>query len=113
MSQKTAVAASLGLSLTVNEIANTTRAAVEDSVIDSDGTVTVSADSTADIDSIAFGIGVAVALSGNATSVSVAATGAIAFNEINNVVEATIHDTSDYWHHNGVHERSVECHGQR
>src|SRR5439155_666482 len=50
--QSTAVAAALGFSLTINDIHNTTRAAVEDSALASDGTVTVSADSTASIENV-------------------------------------------------------------
>ena len=84
----------LGFSLTINDIHNTTRAAVEDSGLNADGPITVSADSDAQIDAIAFGISVGVAISGNALSVSVGATGALGFNTIDNTVEATIHDTS-------------------
>ncbi len=91
VSQNTAVAAGLGLSLTINDIANTTRAAVEDSTITADGAVTVWADSDADIDSLAFGISVGVSVS-TAGSVAVAAnaTGALSFNHIDNLVEATV-----------------------
>ncbi len=93
VSQNTAVAAGLGLSLTINSIANTTRAAVEDSDIMADGTVTVSADSDADIDSLAFGISVGVAVSSNASAISANATGALSFNTIDNVIEATVSNT--------------------
>lgn len=94
VSQNTAVAAGLGLSLTINDIANTTRAAVEDSGIIADGAVTVLADSDAEIDSLAFGIGVSVAISGNASAIAANCTGALSFNEIDNLVEATIRNTT-------------------
>ncbi len=95
VSQSTAVSAGLGFSLTINDITNTTRAAVEDSDIIADGTVTISADSDADIDSLAFGISVGVSVS-TAGSVAVAAnaTGALSFNKIDNLVEATVIDTA-------------------
>jgi len=94
VSQKTSVAASLGISVTINQIVNTIRAAVEDSDLDSDAGISVSADSDARIDSLAFGIGVAVAISGGATAISVAATGAVSFNTIDNTVEATIRNAA-------------------
>src|SRR3954454_9317431 len=52
VSQKTAVAAALGLSLTINEITNTTRAGVVASELASDNAITVSASSTSRIDSL-------------------------------------------------------------
>ncbi|MEY2518222.1 MAG: large repetitive protein, partial [bacterium] len=93
-SQSTAAAVALGLSLTINDIDATTRAAVEDSELQSDGAVTVSAASDAKIDSLAFGIAVAVAVSGNASAIGVGATGAVSFNTIEKLVEATIADTA-------------------
>ena len=66
-SQKTAAAVGLGFSLTNNEIDNDTRALVEDSGITAGTTVTVAADSQADIKSLGFGISLGIALSGNAT----------------------------------------------
>ncbi len=94
VSQNTAVAAGLGLSLTINDIANTIRAAVEDSTVSAAGAVTVSADSDAQIDSLAFGISIGVALSGNASAIAANCTGAMSFNEIDNLVEATICNTT-------------------
>ena len=93
-SQKTAVAPALGLSLTFNNIQKTTRAAVENSTIASDGAVTVLADSNSRIDSLGFGIALAVAISLNASAIGVGATGAVSFNKITSVVDATIMNTS-------------------
>ena len=93
VAQSTAVAIGLGFSLTINEIRNTTRAAIEDSDVTSAGAVTVSADSHARIDSLGFGIAVGVAISESATAVSVNATGALSFNTIDNLVEATIRNS--------------------
>lgn len=95
VSQNTSVAAGLGLSLTINDIENTIRAAIEDSQITADGTVTVSADSDAEIDSLAFGISVGVSVStSGSVSVAANATGALSFNTIDNLVEATVVDTA-------------------
>ncbi|MDB5862130.1 MAG: repeat-containing protein, partial [Ramlibacter sp.] len=94
LTQKTAVAPALGISLTFNAIENTTRAAVEDSDLRSNGTITVSAESDARIDSLAFGIAVGMAISGNASAISVGATGALGFNEIDNLVEATVRNSA-------------------
>lgn len=92
--QSTAAAVGLGFSLTINDITNTIRAAVEDSEIFADGVVTVSADSEADIDSLALGISVTVAVSGSSSAIAANATGAMSFNKIDNLIKATVVDTA-------------------
>ena len=92
--QQTAVAASLGISVSVNRIENDVVAQAEDSTLDAGTTITVAAESEAEILSVGFGIGLAVAISGNATAVSVAATGALTFNFIDNDVEAKVGNTA-------------------
>jgi hypothetical protein len=95
VSQKTAVGVALGLSLTINEIHNTTRAIVETRTSTPTAPFAVTAESDARIDSLAFGIAVAVAISGNATAIGVGATGALSFNDIDNIVEATVANTAN------------------
>ncbi|MCA1683991.1 MAG: hypothetical protein LC708_02540, partial [Actinobacteria bacterium] len=92
--QQTSVGFALGFSLTLNDIDTTTRAVIVDTPVDADGAVSLHADSEARIDSLAFGIGIAIAVSPSATAVSVSATGALAFNEIASVVEASLANTS-------------------
>ncbi len=58
------------------------------------GTVAIWADSDAEINSLAFGISVGVAVSSSASAIAVDATGAMSFNKIDKIVEATVRDTS-------------------
>jgi hypothetical protein len=88
------VALGLGFSLTINDIANELSAVVENSDIDADGAVTVEAVSEAEIESLAFGLAVSVALSNGDEAVAANATGALAFNTIDNTVEAAVRNTA-------------------
>ncbi|MFN9549073.1 MAG: hypothetical protein ACK56Q_02210, partial [Pirellulaceae bacterium] len=90
VSQQIAAAPALGLSLTINEIVNQTRSAVEDSDLESYRNVSVTADAEPTIDSMALGLSVGVAISGNAAAIGVSATGAVSYNEINSRVEAAL-----------------------
>src|SRR5262249_30582488 len=82
--------ASLGASMTINDIAGATLAAIEDSDVSAEGAVAVVAKSLARAQSQAFGINISGSISGKSSALSLDATGALTFNTITNAIEATI-----------------------
>jgi hypothetical protein len=91
--QGSGAAVGLGISLTINDIENTTQALIENTSIDAFGAVEVEAISTAVIRSLGFGISVSVAISEDASAVAANATGALSFNEIDKSIEAAIRNS--------------------
>ena len=83
------VGVGLGLSLTFNDIANTTRAAIEGSDVGTNGAITLSATSNATIDASAIGASLGVS-AGSGNAIAAQAVGASAQNEIDNATEALI-----------------------
>ena len=90
--QDSTVAVGLGLSITINEVANHVLAIVDDSD-DAGGDVTLTAESSAEIQAKAIGAAVSVSASSGNTPIAVGATGTGADNRITNTIRAAIEDT--------------------
>jgi hypothetical protein len=89
-----AVSVSVAVTLAENAIGGTTLATIDNSTVNTDGLVTVSAMADSTIDALALALGVSVSGSGS-FSLSGAGSGASAVNTTTNLVEASIANGSD------------------
>ncbi|WP_108257940.1 beta strand repeat-containing protein [Mangrovicoccus ximenensis] len=90
-SDSTSVSGDLGVAVTLNDISNTVRAAINDIAVTSTaGAVTLDAATTSSISTTATSASIGISSSSNGTAANFSADISLAFNDIQNVVEAVI-----------------------
>jgi hypothetical protein len=89
----TNVGVGLGIAVAVNEIDSSALAEIDDTTVDADGTVAITASSTGSIKALAFGASLTIASSSDGNAAGLSANVAVTTNTIENTTRAAIEDS--------------------